>query len=90
VAFALAAYAGLRAGEVRALRWWDVDFRAGLIRVRRSLSHGVESTRKSGEARPVPSSTPLRAFLEAAPKPRKDPQARVAVTKHKRDGRRRA
>lgn len=85
LAFALAAYAGLRAGEVRALRWWDVDFRAGLIRVRRSLSHGVESTPKSGEARPVPISAPLRALLEAAPKPRKDPQARVAVTKHKRE-----
>jgi integrase len=85
LAFALAAYAGLRAGEVRALRWWDVDLRAGLIRVRRALSHGVESTPKSGEARPVPICAPLRALLEAAPKPRKDPHARVALTKHKRE-----
>ncbi len=33
--FATALYAGLRRGELRALRWQDVDFAAGVIRVER-------------------------------------------------------
>lgn len=36
-ALALAAYAGLRLGEVRALRWGDVDFAAATVTVTRSL-----------------------------------------------------
>lgn len=36
-AIGLAAYAGLRLGEIRALRWEDVDREAGTISVRRSL-----------------------------------------------------
>jgi integrase len=34
--WATALYAGLRRGELRALRWEDVDFEAGVIHVRRS------------------------------------------------------
>lgn len=34
--WAPALYAGLRLGELRALRWQDVDFSKGVIRVRRS------------------------------------------------------
>jgi integrase len=30
-------YAGLRLGEVRGLRWQDIDLEAGLLHVRRSL-----------------------------------------------------
>ena len=48
LAFGLAAYAGLRAGEVRGLRWGDVDLEAGIIVVRVSHSHGAISTPKSG------------------------------------------
>jgi integrase len=36
-ALALAGYAGLRLGEIRALTWADVDLKAGTIAVRRSL-----------------------------------------------------
>jgi integrase len=34
--WATAMYAGLRRGELRALRWQDVDLASGVIRVRRS------------------------------------------------------
>ena len=37
VAIALAGYAGLRLGEVRGLRWADVDLDANVVHVRRSL-----------------------------------------------------
>ncbi len=43
IAFALAAYAGLRAGEVRALRRMDVDLDGGVIVVRQARTRGVTS-----------------------------------------------
>jgi integrase len=57
VAVALAAWAGLRRGEVMALRWSDID-PAGVIHVRRARAldrHGVEHDKlpKSGETRDV-------------------------------------
>jgi integrase len=57
VAVALAAWAGLRRGEVMALRWSDVDA-AGVLHVRRSRAldrHGVEHDKlpKSGQERTV-------------------------------------
>lgn len=42
LAFALAAFAGLRAGEVRGLRWPDVDLKAGTITIRCSISRREE------------------------------------------------
>jgi len=44
--WAVAAYAGLRRGELRALRWEDVDLTAGVIRVHRSWDD------KAGEVAP--------------------------------------
>jgi integrase len=52
--FAVAAYAGLRMGEIRGLRWRDVDFAKRLIHVRRAFTQGNEDTPKSGRARAVP------------------------------------
>lgn len=47
-AFYLAAtMAGLRQGELLALRWCDVDWPAGVIRVRRSITRGRIGTPKS-------------------------------------------
>ncbi len=40
----LAAFAGLRAGEVRGLRWPDVDLDTGTLTIRRSISAGFETT----------------------------------------------
>jgi integrase len=66
LAFALAAYAGLRAGEVRALRWRDVDLVARLLVVRLSRSKGQTSTPKSGHEREVPLAQPLLVLLRQA------------------------
>jgi integrase len=50
-----AAFTGLRLGEVRALRWRDVDFAAATVHVRRNLPHGgIEKAPKSGKVRSVP------------------------------------
>jgi integrase len=52
--FATAAYAGLRLGELRALRWRDVDFEKRLLHVRRSYVERAEGVPKSGRVRSVP------------------------------------
>jgi len=51
----VAAYAGLRRGELVALRWHDVDFLRRKLVVRRAVSGSVEATStKSRRAREVP------------------------------------
>jgi integrase len=52
--FTVAAFTGLRLGELRALRWQDVDFAKRLVHVRRNLTWGVEGPPKSGRVRSVP------------------------------------
>jgi integrase len=52
--FAVAAFAGLRVGEIRALRWGDIDFGTSVIRVRRSYVLGRFDAPKSGRVRSVP------------------------------------
>lgn len=81
LAFGLAAFAGLRSGEVRGLRWSDVDFRGGVISVRRSITHGQETTPKSGSHRIIAIAAPLREMLESAAKAKKNPWAHVALTR---------
>jgi integrase len=54
VAIALAAFAGLRQGEVRALEGRDVDLKLGVISVRRALSENDSVAPKSGHERVVP------------------------------------
>jgi integrase len=61
----LAAYAGLRRGEIVALRWRDVDFRGRKIIVRRALSGETEvRSTKSRRAREVPLADQAAAALE--------------------------
>ncbi|MCC7540536.1 MAG: site-specific integrase [Deltaproteobacteria bacterium] len=67
VPFLLGAFAGLRAGEIRGLRWRDVDLRAGRIIVRQSICRGVVAPPKSGHQRVVPMTAELRATLSALP-----------------------
>ena len=60
----LAAYAGLRQGELLALRWRDVDFVGHALTVARAMSAGVESTTKSGRVRRVPLPDQAAAALD--------------------------
>ena len=87
LACALAAFAGLRAGEVRGLRWTDIDLNQGTLAVRRTISRGEESTPKSHHERPIPISMQLRTLLELhaverAAEIKKNPWSLVTVTKH--------
>jgi len=63
LAFALAAYAGLRAGEVRGLRWSDVNLRTRTIVVRRAITKREEASPKSGHERLIPIAKALFALL---------------------------
>jgi len=62
--FLTAALTGLRQGELLALRWRDVDWAAGVIRVRRSYTRGALSAPKSRRSsRAVPIADRLAAEL---------------------------
>ncbi len=67
-AFLLASYAGLRAGEIRALRWKDVDLRARTLTVRLSRCNGAVSTPKSGHERLIPLAEVLHRELSTTKK----------------------
>ncbi len=54
VIFTVAAFTGLRLGELLALRWVDVDRDLRLVHVRRSFTRGIEGPPKSGRVRSVP------------------------------------
>lgn len=57
---------GLRQGELIALRWQDVDFGVGVIRVRRSFTRGQFGTPKSRRSsRAVPMPGRVAAELES-------------------------
>jgi integrase len=60
----VAAYAGLRQGELLALRWRDVDFAGSALTVARAISAGVESSTKSGRVRRVPLADQAAAALD--------------------------
>ena len=52
--FHTAAFAGLRMGEILALRWRDIDFSRRTIHVRENWTQGETTTPKSGTERAVP------------------------------------
>jgi integrase len=60
----VAAYAGLRQGELLALRWRDVDFGGSALTVARAMSAGIESSTKSGRVRRVPLADQAAAALD--------------------------
>ena len=51
---AVAAFTGLRTGELRALTWRDVDFERRTVFVRRNYTAGERRQPKSGKVRSVP------------------------------------
>jgi integrase len=59
--YRVAAYTGLRMGELLALRWEDVDLDARRMIVHRAVSAGVEGPTKSWQARAVPLADPAAA-----------------------------
>jgi integrase len=65
--WATAFYAGLRRGELMALRWEDIDLDAGLIRVERSwdMQDGLIEPKTRAGKRSVPIATVLREHLAA-------------------------
>jgi integrase len=61
----VAAYTGLRTGELRALRWRDIDFAAATVHVRRNKpAGGGEGMPKSGKLRSVPLMDDAAAALD--------------------------
>lgn len=57
--------AGLRAGEIKALQWGDLDLVAGRITVRRSVHRNIVTSPKSNRTRTVPMTSRLRMALKA-------------------------
>lgn len=77
-AIALAIFAGLRSGEVRALEVRDIDIAGSRILVRRALSEDEVLAPKSGHERIVPLAPELAGVLAGALRD-KLPAARVVV-----------
>jgi integrase len=63
--YRVAAFSGLRQGELLALRWSDVDFVGGLLHVRRNFTGGREKVPKGKRVRSVPMSTAVVDALAA-------------------------
>ncbi|HUA12617.1 MAG TPA: site-specific integrase [Solirubrobacteraceae bacterium] len=63
--FLMAAFTGLRRGELVALRWRDVDFAGSAVRVRSSYSGGALTAPKSGRVRSVPLAPDVARALDA-------------------------
>ncbi len=65
--WAVAFYGGLRRGELRALRWADVDFDAGVIRVARGWDNqaGEQDVKSDAGRRVVPLAGTVRRLLAA-------------------------
>jgi integrase len=62
--YIVAAFTGLRQGELRALRWTDVDFAKHLVHVRRAYAAGVVGPPKSRKVRSVPMSDQVARTLD--------------------------
>lgn len=61
--FVVAAFTGLRKGELRVLRWKDIDLETRLITVSRAFSWDVETSTKSRKMRTVPLADQAREVL---------------------------
>jgi len=64
VIYVVAAFTGLRMGELRALEWRDVDFGKRLVHVRHNYVDGVLGDPKSGKVRCVPMTDPVVGALD--------------------------
>lgn len=64
----LAGSAGLRRGELEALRWDDLDMKRRIIEVEVNAYRGVEDTPKSGKGRKIPMTDELHEALRRMPR----------------------
>jgi integrase len=64
-ALLLAGEAGLRLGEVRALRWCDLNFRTGVLTVRKALWRSELGSPKGKRERSIPMTARLKGALQA-------------------------
>ena len=62
--YVVAAYTGVRLGELLALRWRDIDYGKRLVHVRRSYVTGQEEMPKSGRVRSVPMTDQVMVVLD--------------------------
>lgn len=62
--FTIAAFTGLRLGELLALRWRDVNLNGGVLSVSRAMSAGEEASTKSRRSRVVPLAQQAKDALE--------------------------
>jgi integrase len=62
--YVTAAFTGLRLGELRALRWLDVDFANRIVHVRRNLVRDAHGAPKSQRVRSVPLTDPVAVVLD--------------------------
>ena len=62
--FTVAAFTGLRQGELLALRWRHVDFQNAIVHVQRNYVRGQEDTPKSHRVRSVPLSDQAAVVLD--------------------------
>jgi integrase len=77
--YVVAVTAGLRPGEMLALRWNDVDLEAGALRINRALSDGEFTTPKTPRSRrKVELSNTARAALRAHRKRQLEEQMKKA------------
>ncbi len=60
----LLAFTGMRAGELYALEWRDVDEARGLIALERAVWHGAVATTKTDDPREVALTDRMRALLD--------------------------
>ena len=72
VLYLTAAMTGMRHGELLALRWRDVDWTAGVVRVRRSYS-AASSQRPKSRRSSAPSRWPIGVARRTRPPPQQSP-----------------
>ena len=63
----VAAYSGMRPGELMALEWGDIDFEGNRIYVQRRLYQGVVDRPKNGKAKTIALTPPAKEALHGLP-----------------------
>ncbi len=77
-----AALTGLRQGELLALRWLDIDWQVGRVRVADNFTRGQMDTPKSHEGRSVPMAARLARELDELRRRSRFPQTGIFVFCH--------